>query len=277
MAHGPVHTAELFVPLHGELVALLESLAPGDWERPTVAGSWRVRDVVAHLVDTDLRRVSAQRDGHHGPPPDPPVASYRDLVAFLNALNRQWVQASERLSPQVLLEMARASGAACARVLADADPMAPALYPVVWAGETRSLMWMDVGRDYTEKWHHQQQIRDAVGAPLLLQARWTRTLFQLSVRALPRAYSGVEAPAGTAVQLDIGGPGGGSWHLTCDGTEWMLMEGVAEAPAATVHLTPDQAWRLLYNALPPEGLPDLSITGDSGLAGPLLAARSVMV
>lgn len=277
MAHGPVHTADLFVPLHGELVDLLESLAPGDWERPTVAGSWRVRDVVAHLVDTDLRRVSAQRDGHHGPPPEAPVASYRDLVGFLNELNRQWVQASKRLSPQVLLDLVRASGAACARVLADADSMAPALYPVAWAGESRSLMWMDVGRDYTEKWHHQQQIRDAVGAPLLLEARWTRPLFQLSVRALPRAYSGVEAPAGTAVQVDIGGPGGGSWHLTRDGAVWTLAEGVAEAPAATVRLTPDQAWRLLYNALPSEARSDLIITGDARLAEPLLAARSVMV
>lgn len=32
----PIYTAELFSPLHQELLALLPGLAPADWERPTV-------------------------------------------------------------------------------------------------------------------------------------------------------------------------------------------------------------------------------------------------
>jgi len=51
----PLYTAHLFPPLHAELIALLRSLTPEDWERPTVAGSWRVRDVVAHLLDVSGR------------------------------------------------------------------------------------------------------------------------------------------------------------------------------------------------------------------------------
>ena len=60
----PIYTAELFSPLHQELLALLRGLTPADWERPTVAGSWRVRDVAAHLLDVSLRKLSFQRDGH---------------------------------------------------------------------------------------------------------------------------------------------------------------------------------------------------------------------
>ena len=35
----------------GSRVTLLRGLTPEDWEKPTIAGSWIVRDVVAHIVD----------------------------------------------------------------------------------------------------------------------------------------------------------------------------------------------------------------------------------
>jgi hypothetical protein len=60
----PLETAPLFPDLHGELLSLLRALESGDWERPTVAGAWRVRDVAAHLLDGDLRKLAAHRDGH---------------------------------------------------------------------------------------------------------------------------------------------------------------------------------------------------------------------
>ena len=39
--------------------------------RPTVAGEWRVRDVVAHILDGSLRRLSFHRDGQTPPAPEP--------------------------------------------------------------------------------------------------------------------------------------------------------------------------------------------------------------
>ena len=62
------YAADLFPPLYEELEHLLRGLAPEEWERPTVAGAWRVRDVVAHLLDGDLRKLSAYGDGHLPPP-----------------------------------------------------------------------------------------------------------------------------------------------------------------------------------------------------------------
>src|SRR4051794_38940021 len=50
----PRYVADLFAPLHGELMTLLRGLAAADWERPTVVGAWRVRDIAAHLLDGDL-------------------------------------------------------------------------------------------------------------------------------------------------------------------------------------------------------------------------------
>ena len=66
---NPVDTRAMFRPVSGALVRLLRALSPGDWLQPTVAGTWLVRDVVAHLLDTTLRRLSFQRDGMMPPPP----------------------------------------------------------------------------------------------------------------------------------------------------------------------------------------------------------------
>jgi hypothetical protein len=44
-----------------ELIGLLRSLAPGEWDTQTIAGTWKVRDVAAHLLDTVLRKLSMVR------------------------------------------------------------------------------------------------------------------------------------------------------------------------------------------------------------------------
>lgn len=271
----PVHTAGLLLPLHEELIALLRGLAPDAWERPTVAGRWQVRDVVAHLLDGQMRTLSSHRDGHR-PPPDREIGSYRELVAFLDDLNGSWVAVARRFSPRVLVDLLAATGPEMAEALSALPPHEEAVFPVAWAGEGRSENWMDVARQYTEQWHHQMQVRDAVGAPLLLEPRWLGPLLDVSVRALPAAYDGIRATDGTAVVFEV--PGIGAWTLRSGGGRWVLGAGAADAPAARVRAEPDAAWRLLYNALPsPEAHPGIGVEGDAALVAALLRTRSVMV
>ncbi|HEX7243102.1 MAG TPA: maleylpyruvate isomerase N-terminal domain-containing protein [Longimicrobiaceae bacterium] len=275
----PIDTAGLLPPLHDALVSLLRGLAPDDWERPTVAGAWRVRDVAAHLLDGDLRTLSAYRDGHSPPPPEP-IRGYGDLVRFLDGLNAGWVAAAERLSPRVLTGLLEWSGPGAAAALASRAPDSEAVYPVAWAGEERSEHWMDVGRHYTERWHHQMQVRDAVGAPLLLGDPWLRPLLELSVRALPHAYASVPAPDGAALVLRVTGEegAGGAWSLARERGAWRLLGGAAPEPTTVVRLDADAAWRLFYNALPAGAARERAVvTGDAELAEPLFATRSVMV
>src|SRR5512141_2467960 len=193
-----VDVVPLFLPLHEELVRLLSGLSAADWERPTVAGAWRVRDVAAHLLDTDLRRISWQRDGWTLPV-EAPITGWADLVKLLNALNAGWVEASRRLSPRVLTELLTVSGRELAAVVATLDLDAPAPFGVLWAGQSASTNWFDLGREYTEKWHHQAQIRLAVGAAPLEDRRFFHPVLAFSMHALPRALDGEAAPEGSAV------------------------------------------------------------------------------
>lgn len=274
---SPTYTANLFRPLHQELVELLKSMEEEDWRRPTLAPEWRVKDVVAHLLDGDLRRLSFHRDQHPVPSPPTEMESHEDLVSFLDTLNHRWVRASQRLSSKVLVDLVERSGHEVADFVESLDPSSPALFPVAWAGEDQSVNWMDVGREYTERWHHQQQIREAVQAPLLLGEEWMRPLLDLSVRSLAPAFSSIEAPVGTRVQVEIHGDGGGDWIVCRDEDGWNIYKGAGEASNTRVTLSTDTAWRLFYNALTDEGEAGIRVDGDRSLARPLFSARSVMV
>jgi uncharacterized protein (TIGR03083 family) len=269
-------TVELFLPLQLELVTLLRGLSEPDWSRPTVAGSWTVRDVAAHLLDTDLRRLSGQRDGHR--PAAPKLGSYEEIVAFINQLNASWVELARRLSPRLLTDLLEWTGPQVASLFASLAPEAEAAVPVAWAGETRSVNWMDVGREYTEKWHHQAQIRDAVGAARLDSRRWLGPVIELSMSALPHAFRAHQATAGSALAVRVEGEAGGVWHILRGAGGWELREGEAREPAARVRLDADTAWRLFFNALPrDEAARRVEASGDEALCAAFLGVRSVMV
>lgn len=269
--------AQLFPELHAQLMALLDGLDDEDWLRPTIAGQWRVRDVVAHLLDGDLRKLSFHRDGLVPPAPADVIAGYGDLVRYLDRLNHDWVRVAGRFSPPVLRELLRWSGGQVAAFVASLDPMVEALFAVSWAGEDRSLVWMDTAREYTERWHHQQQVRLAVGAPLLEQPRWLRPLIHVSVRALPRAYAGVDAPVGTCVAIEITGESGGRWTLRREEAGWILCEGMVPGAVAQVTMDERFAWRLFFKALPEaERRAGLRTSGEARLAEPLASTLAVM-
>ncbi|HVD93110.1 MAG TPA: maleylpyruvate isomerase N-terminal domain-containing protein [Vicinamibacterales bacterium] len=274
---GPRHVAHLFRPLLRELITLLRGLGPDEWDRPTVAGPWRVRDVAAHLLDGDLRKLAAGRDrqplvpGHQ-------IATDRDLASFIDGLNATGVAYAARLSPRVLIDLLEVSGSWVIDLLTALRPHAPAVFPVSWAGERASENWMDVGREFTERWHHQMQIRDAVSAPLLLDAGWTDPLLDFSVRALPHAYADLAAPSGTTVTLHVHGATEEPWSVVRNDHRWEIMRGKPSAPDATASIELDDAWRLFYNALSPDAAASrVGVTGDHLLVQPLLRARSVIV
>jgi uncharacterized protein (TIGR03083 family) len=274
---APILLADLFPGLHAELIALLRGLAPDDWSRATAAGSWTVRDVAAHLLDVQLRQLSVRRDGMALSPPDPPIAGYADLVAFLNRLNAEWVAVARRFSPRVLTDLLELAGGQMAAGQAGLDPFAPALFAVAWAGEEESQSWFDIAREYTELWHHQQQIRDAVGAPPLTSREWLHPVLDTFLRALPHTYREVEALEGTRVVFEIMGEAGGEWTLVREGGGWSLYTGSPGAADCRVRMDQDTAWRRMTKGLTPEqALARMEIAGDRTLGEPVAGMLSIM-
>jgi hypothetical protein len=270
---GPVDVRPLFQPLGAELVALLRALRPEDWSRRATP-RWSVHEVAAHLLDTSVRRLSIGRDGHRPPAPETPIDGFDALVGFLNGLNADWARVSPRFSPRLLTDLLEACDGWIAAHFALIPLDAPALFPVDWAGVDGGTMWLDLGRELTERWHHQQQIRDAVGAPALDDPRWIGPVLAIAARALPRAWSGVAAPAGTLVQVTTPAA---SWCLRRDPPAWTLLEGRAPSPQATIETDAETAWRLWHRLLPREqAAARVTASGDPTLTAPFLGTCALM-
>jgi uncharacterized protein (TIGR03083 family) len=270
-----IQTEALFPPLHAELIRLLRSLEPGDWDRQTLAPRWRVRDVVGHLLDVDLRKLSFGRDGHQL---SAEPAAFRSIVDLINAMNANGVQYAGQLSPRVMTDLLELTGTWVSEYVASLPSHGKARFSVAWAGEEQSENWMDTGREYTERWHHQMQIRDAIGVPGLLERRWFYPVLDLSVRAFLRTYEGVPATAGTAAVFEVDGDDAFAWSVVRDQNGWTVMRGRAPNAAATLRTDADTAWKLLYNALSREAARErVVMSGDRALAEPMLSTRSVMV
>jgi uncharacterized protein (TIGR03083 family) len=271
-------TRRAFRPLSAEIVQLLRTLDPADWQRPTMAGAWRVRDVVAHLLDTALRRLSFHRDRALPPAPERPPAGEREFVAFINELNAIWVQAARRLSSRALTDLYAGASSELADFVEAQGLHDPALFPVSWAGESRSVLWLDVGREFTEVWHHGSQIREAVGAGPFAEAQWLRLVLEIALHALPHAYRSVPGRPGASVAIAVTGRSPGAWSLHYRHGAWDIEEGHPAKPVATATMSCEVAWRLFFNALSPgEAQAHIRLEGDTAFALPLLRARSVIV
>lgn len=276
---APIAVNDALREIEAKLIALLNGLSADDWQRPTTARLWTVKDVAAHLLDGNLRTLSILRDGYAGDPPGE-IASYADLLGYLNRLNADWVQATRRLSPRVLTALLERTGAEYCDFLESLDPDAPAVFSVAWAGETESPNWFHVAREYTEKWHHQQQIRLATGRGYdeLFAKNLFNPLIDTLLRALPHHYRDVTGAEGDVLRVSITGEGGGDWFLGWNDGAWHLTRTATSPATATVELPDRVAWRVFMKSISPaEARLDTVVFGKNKALGEhLFAMRSVM-
>ncbi|MEP7010018.1 MAG: maleylpyruvate isomerase family mycothiol-dependent enzyme [Acidobacteriota bacterium] len=273
----PIEVADRFAGLGRELLALLRSLSPSDWEAPTVCPAWSVRDVAAHLLDTALRRLSFGRDRLPMVAPEEPIDSYAGLLSFLNRLNHDWVHAFRRVSPELLIDLLATVEPQLAAYFETLDPRAPAL-GVAWAGESTSEQWFDLARELTERWHHQQQIRLAVGAPPLDDPFYVAPVLDTFLRALPHRYREVSAPAGTAIGFSFSGREEYRFTLRRESESWELLYGrEPEGETASVAMADEAAWLLLTKGLAGAAARDRSrVAGDGKWLDPFFSTLAVM-
>lgn len=272
----PVFLIEPFRLINLKLLEFLRSLSIEDWNRQTISPKWVVKDVVAHLLDGNLRRISVIRDQYISPTTG--IDDYRDLVDFLNQLNADWVQAFKRVSPQLLMELLETTGNQVYEIFKSLPPFGKAVFGVSWAGEEQSDNWFDIGREYSEKWIHQQQIRHTFGDSGILNREFFFPCLDILMRGLPYTYREIRAPEGTVIRFTITGEGGGDWFLVRRGENWDLMTGENQEGGTHTILDNDTAWKLFSKAIkdPREAESKLEIKGNRKLGGKILEMVSVM-
>ena len=244
---GPNLTAHLIPEVESKLLELLGQLTPEDWETPTISPRWKVKDVAAHLLDTQLRKLSIARDRHVTE--IPVIHSAADLAAFIDRLNQEGVDA---LSPPESDGSHLSDGSRLDRER-EVSPIAGSLRPGNFCSE---LGWR---RDIAQLVRYSPRIDGTLAPPTTNQARrksaWNHDTGALSpvldcfMRALPYTYRNILADPGTLLQFDISGECGGTWCLLCQSIGWQLVKPSLGKATSRVTIPQEIAWRVFTKGI----------------------------
>ncbi len=271
-----IETVDLFPGLSGELLGVLKSLSAAEWEQPTACTGWTVKDVAAHLLGGSLGRLSSRDRRKQSGTSSTPLG-FDELLQVINRGNAEWVAAARRISAPVLVQFLELTDPQVYAYFKSLPPLGQAGPSVAWAGEARSLNWFDIAREYTEKWLHQQHIREATGRPVLAQRQWLAPVLDTFLRALPYTYRDMQAPDGASLWIRIYGEAGGDWALLRSNGGWQLFAGELPTAAARVQLDADCAWRLFTKGMTPQAARErMQVEGDADLGWNFLHLVAIM-
>lgn len=274
----PVPTIHLFHPLDQLLIELLHSLSAEEWDLQTLAPAWKVKDVAAHLLAGNVRNLSISRDNFYDPLATN-ISSYQEVVQYLNRINQDWVKAMHSVSPQMLITLLSITNILYSDHLAKLDPLEKSIFPVAWAGQHESQNWFHIAREYTEKWHHQQQIRHALGqaSPLFTKTFFTPYL-DTSLSAVPYHFRNLDAEQDDTFSIIVSGEGGGEWHFIYQTGKWMTCTETPSYSVTKVYIDDHVIWRMLSNEISMDELKNrTTISGKKEIAVAFLGMTAVMV
>ena len=269
----PITVLGLFRETLDHLLALLSELSAEEWHRPTICRGWSVKDVALHLLGVEIGNISARRDRHHL---GRSISGWHELVDHINRWNQEWVAVSRRISAPLLIELLDFAGEKAYAYFSSLDPFAMG-GPISWAGPEPQPVWLDIAREYTERWHHQQHIRDTVRKPGLKEPEYFSPVLGSFAWALPHTFRHLSVPDGTGITLSVSGDSGGQWTLLRQKGGWGFYRGTAMDPDAEIILDEDIAWRLFTRGVENEiARKHITIKGNKSLAEPVFEMVSII-
>jgi len=211
--------AELLVDLDAEYDALravvggLGDTAP-EWDLPTPAEGWAVRDQISHLAYFDDAGRLAMVD------PEAFARSVDEVLASTGDPMEVHLARGRAMGGTELLEWWGSAHRAMVEAFAAADPAAR----VPWFGPPMGVLSFISAR-LMETWAHGQDVLDALGVQRVASAR-LRHIAHLGVRARPFSYivRGREVPDGR-IDVVVTGPDGDEWR-------WEIGAGAGEGATA---------------------------------------------
>jgi uncharacterized protein (TIGR03084 family) len=189
---------------HADLDRVVASLEAPDWDRPTPADGWSVRDQISHLGYFDRTAVLAVRE---------PAEFARSVERLVAGGVDASVEPGREMTPVELLSWWRDGRH---ELLSALEPLDPSTR-VPWYGPPMGARSFATDR-LMETWAHGQDVVDALGLARAPTDR-LRHVAHIGVRARPFSYAvrGLDAPI-RPVAVVLTGPAGDrwAWHEEAD-------------------------------------------------------------
>jgi uncharacterized protein (TIGR03084 family) len=186
---------------HDELRAILVGIPEADWERPTPAAGWTVRDQLSHLAYFDGAARLSMVD------PDAFRAARAEAMADIEKFVHATLAYGQGITGGELLDRFTEER----RTLVEAARAMPDGVRVPWYGPDMAVPSSITAR-IMETWAHGQDVADALGAVRQPTAR-LRHVCDIGIRARPFSYrnNGLEPPE-TPLRVELTAPDGSLWE-----------------------------------------------------------------
>ena len=186
---------------HDDLRAILVDIPPDDWERPTPAAGWTIRDQLSHLAYFDGAARLSMED------PDAFRAARAEAVADIEKFVEATLAYGRGIPGSELLDRFTAER----RGLVEAALAAPEGVRIPWYGPDMAVASSVTAR-IMETWAHGQDVADALGVSRPLTGRF-RHVCDIGIRARPFSYRnrGLPPPE-TPLRVELVAPDGSSWE-----------------------------------------------------------------
>jgi uncharacterized protein (TIGR03084 family) len=186
---------------HDDLRAILRGIPEDDWERPTPAAGWTVRDQLSHLGFFDSAARLSMVD------PDAFRAARSEAVADIEKFVHTTLSYGQGIPGSELLDRFTEER----RGLVDAAEAMPDGARVPWYGPDMSVASSITAR-IMETWAHGHDVADALGVTRPPTDR-IRHVCDIGIRARPFSYRsrGLEAPD-TPLRVELVAPDGSLWE-----------------------------------------------------------------
>jgi len=186
---------------HDDLRAMLENISEADWDRPTPAAGWTVRDQLSHLAYFDGAARLSMVD------PDAFRAALAEAITDIEKFVHATLSYGQGISGAELLDRFTQER----RTLVEAARAMPDGARVPWYGPDMAVPSSITAR-IMETWAHGQDVADALGVARVPTAR-IRHVCDIGIRARPFAYrnNGLEPP-GTPLRVELTAPDGTVWE-----------------------------------------------------------------
>lgn len=200
-------SASVFADLLADLAAetsvfdnMVAHLSASDWDLPTPAVGWAVRDQVSHLAFFDEQAVLAVTD------PTRFREGARELIALGPDFPDRVAERYRDMPAADLLAWFRSARAELIRTFAGLDGKVR----VPWFGPDMSLISSATAR-LMETWAHGLDVAETVGVDVVLSLR-LHHIAHLGVRTMPFSFMLRERPAPSdEVRVELEAPDGSTW------------------------------------------------------------------
>lgn len=176
-----------------------------DWDRPTRAKGWTIRDTISHLADYEELAAAAIR----GEADLDRLRSAPDL----DALRQEAVGKGRKMRPQDVIEWWRGGRAKVVEPLSHME----ASHRIEWIVGTMSARTLATTR-LMETWAHGLDIYEAMDAEIEDTAR-IRHVCWLGWKTLPYAFKTAGEDYQAPIRVEVIGPGYAKWVYGPDGAE----------------------------------------------------------